>query len=349
MKLKFGKILITMSLLMSVLFFYLLPSGSANEVDKQFNDSGYSDVPLPLPDYGPKFFDEIKKNPQFITSRGAFPETVNDDGIVDFFSDPVYKCWSNMTEIDQFFAEFDDLVIGFNYAGGGYLIVELESDFSEKVNETTINEIYQRIDDYCEQEDVNEVPVVFMWSHIDEPLPLPDCGSQVFEEAKKLPGFITTRGTMPEIHQEEEKRKWLDLLINGNRSHSSPTEINPYLTAFGGPVNSFGADINGYLIVGFEPLTPEKVNESVIDEIYQVIDKHFEQEGISDVPVVFAFINITDDLAPADGPDADKSNDANLSDNKEKIVGNETTNQMPGFSSIMVILGLLSLLIIKRP
>ncbi len=114
-------------------------------------------------------------------------------------------------------------------------------------------------------------------------------------------------------------------------------------------LNSFGVDINGYLIVGFEPSTPEKVNESVIDEIYKVIDEHFEKEGISDVPVVFVFVRITDDLAPADGPDANESNDTNLSDNnKEKIVGNKTTNQMPGFTSIMVILGLLSLLIIKR-
>jgi hypothetical protein len=106
--------------------------------------------------------------------------------------------------------------------------------------------------------------------------------------------------------------------------------------------------MNGYLIAGFEPSTPEKVNESVIDEIYKVIDEHFEKEGISDVPVVFVFVRITDDLAPADGPDANESNDTNLSDNKEKIVGNKTTNQMPGFTSIMVILGLLSSLIIKR-
>jgi hypothetical protein len=341
-----------MLFLILISFFNLLTAGSANEDDKPLNDSEYSDVPLPLPDYGPKFFDENKKNPQFITSRGSFPETVNDDEIVDFFSDPVYKCWSNMTEIDQFFAGFDDLVIGFNHAGGGYLIVELESAFSEKVNETTINEIYQRIDDYCEQEGVSEIPVVFMWSHIDKPLPLPDYGPQVFEAAKKLPGFITARGTMPEIHQEEEKWKWINSLVNGSQSLSPPgstAELNPYFAVSGGPVNSFGADINGYLIVGFEPSAQEKVNESLIDKIYQVIDEHFEQEGISDVPVVFTFINITDDSAPANGSEVNESNDANLSYNKEKIDGNETPNQMPGFTSIMVILGLLSLLIIKRP
>ncbi|MDI9395935.1 MAG: hypothetical protein QM426_11235 [Euryarchaeota archaeon] len=183
----------------------------------------------------------------------------------------------------------------------------------------------------------------------DIPHLLPDYGPKAFEEAKKqFPGFITTRGRMPEIHQEKEKKKWIDLLINSSRSRSRPTGINPYLTVSGGPINSFGADINGYLIVSFDPSTPEKVNESVIDEIYQVINEHFEQEGISDVPVVFAFVQITDDLAPADEPDANESNNTNLSDNEKKTVRNETTNQTPSFTSLMVILGLLSLLIIKR-
>lgn len=144
------------------------------------------------------------------------------------------------------------------------------------------------------------------------------------------------------------------------------------MTTFGGPVNSFGADIHGYLIVGFEESTPEKVNESVIDEIYQVIDEHFKQKGISDVPVVFTFIRITDDLAPANESDVDdeivtiKGKDGNyidvsknetyinkdgnltIKDNKTKQKTNETTNQTSGFTSIMAILGILLLSVINR-
>ncbi len=350
-KSKTGKISIPMLLLIVTLFFYILPTSSASEDNKQLNDSKYDEKNwhAPLPDYGPEFFDEIKKNPRFIASRGSFPETTNNDENVDFFSNPVYKCWSNITEIDQFFIEFDDIIIGNSYVGAGYIIIELESDSSEKVNGTTIDEIYKRIYNYCEQESVSEVPVLFMWSHIEEDLPLPDYGPESFEEAKKLfPGFITSRGTMPVIIDANKKEEWIDLLINCSRSRSRPASINPYLIAFNGPVNSFGADIHGYLIVGFDPSTPEKVNESVIDEIYQVLDEHCKQKGINDVPAVFAFINITDDLAPADGPNTNVSSDANLSNNEEKIVGNKTTNKMPGFTSIMVILGVLSLLIIKR-
>jgi hypothetical protein len=232
------------------------------------------------------------------------------------------------------------------------IIIELGSAYKEEVDDSRIDEIYQKIDNYCEQQEgISEIPVVFMWAQDEEDLPLPDYGPESFERAKNETGFITTRGTMPVITDTNEKVEWTDLLVNCSQPLSRPnstTGINPYFAEFGGPVISFGSHINGYLLIRFEASTPEKVNESVIDEIYQVIDEHFKQEGISDVPVVFVFSYLTLDTAPADGPDANESNDANLSDNEKKIVGNKTTNQMPGFTSIMVILGFLSLLIIKR-
>lgn len=67
------------------------------------------------------------------------------------------------------------------------------------------------------------------------------------------------------------------------------------------------------------------------------------------MPIVFVFEHITvEEGALADETDANESNNTNLSDNEKKIGGNETANQMPGFTLITVILGLLSLLIIKR-
>ena len=284
---------------------------------------------------------ELTNDSLFVAYRGTLPETIDQK-----WENSIVNCWLNLSKMGPSYSEFDSSIRSV-VSNNKVIIIDLDSAYKEEINDSRIDGIYQKIDDYCkQQEGISEIPVVFMWAQ--ESSSLPDYGPQVFEEAKKLPGFITTRGVMPEIHQEEEKRKWLDLLAKAK--HSLPrSTIEPYFVAFGGPVNSFGVDINGYLIVGFEPSTPEKVNESVIDEIYKVIDEHFEKEGISDVPVVFVFVRITDDLAPADGPDANESNDTNLSDNnKEKIVGNKTTNQMPGFTSIMVILGLLSLLIIKR-
>lgn len=337
-KSKIGKILILSLFFIPILFFYFLPSSSANEDNKQLNDSGNNEI-------SDSSIKELTNDSLFIAYRGTLPETIDQK-----WENSIVNCWLNLTRMGPLYSEFD-ISIRSVASNNKVIIIELDPAYKEEINDSRIDEIYRKINDYCEQhEGISEIPVVFMWA--SEYITLPDYGPQVFEEAKKLPGFITTRGSMPEIHQEEEKRKWSDLLINGSRSLSrtnSTTGMKPYFAESGGPIISFGTDINGYLEVGFEKYTPEKVNESVINEIYQVIDEHFEQEGISKVPVVFVFDHITvDEGVPADGPDANKSNDTNTSGNKEKIVGNKTTNQIPGFTSIMGIIGLLSLLIIRH-
>ncbi|HIH74393.1 MAG TPA: hypothetical protein HA306_03850 [Methanosarcina sp.] len=159
---------------------------------------------------------------------------------------------------------------------------------------------------------------------------LPDYGPELFEEIKKNPQFIAARGTMPEIGEgEEEKREWINSLTCCSSFSDLPSKMDPYMQANGGPVVGYGpSGMGGYLYVEFDKNTPEKINVSLIDEIYQVIDEHCEQEGISDVPVVFMWGEV---------PIED-----------EEAVGNEATNKSPGFTSIMVILGVLSSLIVKR-
>jgi hypothetical protein len=323
----------------TILLICFLSSGSAKEDNSELNDSDYKEI-------SDSSIKELTNDSLFIAYRGTLPETIDQK-----WENSIANCLLNLTRMGPSYSEFDRSIKSVA-SNNKVIIIELDPAYKEEIDDSRIDEIYRKINDYCEQhEGLSEIPVVFMWA--PEYITLPDYGPQVFEEAKKLPGFITTRGSMPEIHQEEEKRKWSDLLVNGSRSLSftnSTTGMKSYSAELGGPIISFGTNINGYLKVGFEEYTPEKVNESVINEIYQVIDKHYEQEGISKVPVVFVFDHITvDEEALADGPDANKSNDTNTSGNKEKIVGNKTTNQMPAFTSIMAILGLLSLLIIKCP
>lgn len=294
---------------------------------------------------------EFESDSSFIAYRGNVPETIDQE-----WENLIADCWLNLTLMGPSYSEFDRSMSG--VAASDILIIELNPAYKEEMNDSRIDEIYQKIEDYCErQEGISETPVVFIWAQ-EEDFSLPDYGSETFEEAKKLfSGFIASRGTIPEIHTEEEKREWVDLLAEYSRSSSRLKELNPYLTSFGGPVNSFGADIHGYLIVGFEEAAQEKVNESMIDEIYQVIDEHFEQKGISDVPVVFTFIRITDDLAPADESNVkiNKNEPILTKDENLTVINNETTqktneaiNKTPGFTSILSILGLLLLLINKR-
>ncbi|WP_052402682.1 hypothetical protein [Methanococcoides methylutens] len=198
--------------------------------------------------------------------------------------------------------------------------------------------------------------------YMGEDMPLPDYGPEIFEEAKSDPSFIAAYGTMPVIKEKSEKIRWTDLL-----GHTKDRELDPFFAEFGGAVIGYGVSINGYLSVDMDIENPEKVNESVIDEIYQTIDRHFEQEaGINEVPVIFEWgerVILDEGVAAAPSPGNEDikvvDDDGNVitytkdeayfdEDGNLVIIDNETTQeepgtnkQTPGFTSIMLIIGLL--------
>ena len=58
-------------------------------------------------------------------------------------------------------------------------------------------------------------------------------------------------------------------------------------------LTGYGYNYRGYIFVAFDPNTLENVNDSIIDEIYLIIEDHCEQEGVSEVPVVFEWSRST--------------------------------------------------------
>ncbi|AAM03768.1 hypothetical protein [Methanosarcina acetivorans] len=321
--------------LVLTLFICFLLSGFASADENELNDSEANEISASI--------QEFANDPSFIACRGTIPETIDQE-----WKNSIVDCWLNLNRVGPSYSEFDSSISGVA-SNSEIIIIELGSAYKEEVDDSRIDEMYQKIEDYCEeQEGISEIPVVFMWAWDEEDLALPDYGPQIFEEAKKNPLFVAARGTMPVIKDASEKVEWTDSLVQCSRSLASPSKtdegVMPYFVEFGGPVSSFGTDINGYLAVGFEGYSSEKVNESVIDEIYQVIDEQCEKKDISDVPVVFEYIGyITEAEAEVDEPDVNESNDTNLSGNEEEITGNGTNNQTPGFTSIMLVLSLLFL------
>ncbi|WP_048157934.1 hypothetical protein [Methanosarcina sp. Kolksee] len=324
--------------LMLITFVSLFVYSSASADDSGFNDSKSNEISEPS-------IKEFASDPSFIAYRGTLPETIDQK-----WENSIVNCWSNLTRIGPSYSEFDNSIKSVA-SNNEMLIIELGSVYKEEVNDSRIDEIYQKIEDYCEQQGgVSEVPVVFMWAQDEEDLPLPDYGPQIFDEVKNEPGFIASRGTMPVITDANKKVGWEETA--GNCIHSFRAELGHYMLENGGPVVSYGYDYRGYIFVEFDKKSPENVNESIIDEIYLIIDDHCKQEGVSEAPVVFEWgevPTVCEELLPADEiPDVNESNDINSSGNEEETAGNKTTNQIPGFTSIMVILGLLSLLVFKR-
>ncbi|WP_164997928.1 hypothetical protein [Methanolobus psychrotolerans] len=162
---------------------------------------------------------------------------------------------------------------------------------------------------------------------------LPDYGPEMFEKAKKESNFIAARGTMPLITEDGKKIEWTDQLVECTRNNK---EILAYFND--GPVESFGTYIDGYLKVGMESATPEKVNDTIIDEIYEIISEQCEKEGINDVPVVFVW-----DHEEAIVEEESSSTTVDIFENKSTQNEDDPIQSTPGFTSIMLILCLLIL------
>ncbi len=323
--------------LLLMIFVLILSSGSAGADDDELNDSEYNEISDSIT--------EFANDPSFIAYRGTVPETIDRE-----WKNSISDCWLNLNRIGPSYSEFDSSIT--NIAVSHVLIIELGSEYQGEVDDSKIDEIYQKIEDYCEeQEGISEIPVVFLWDQ-DEGDPLPDYGQEMFEKAESSSGFVAARGTMPVIIDASEKREWTDSLVQCSRTLCNPSHpdagIGAHFVEFDGPVSSFGTSINGYLEVGFQGYSSEKVNESLIDEIYQIIEDNCELKGISEVPVVFMWGEEVIEEEEVEAPALDEVDNADLSDEKEEAADDETTNQTPGFTSIMVILGLLLLVKIKR-
>ncbi|KKG16206.1 hypothetical protein EO98_12430 [Methanosarcina sp. 2.H.T.1A.6] len=314
--------------LMLTLFIYILLSGSASADDSELNDSESNEISDSIT--------EFANDLSFIAYRGTIPETIDRE-----WENSIADCWLNLNKIGPSYSEFDKSIK--SVAASDVIIIELGSAYKGEVDNSRIDAMYQKIENYCEeQEGISDIPVVFMWAQDEEDLPLPDYGPQVFEEVKNEPGFIATRGIMPVITDPSEKVEWTETA--GKCIHSFSGDLRPYMKSSGGQLTGFGHNYRGYIFVCFDPESIESVNDSIIDEIYLIIEEHSEQKGVNDVPVVFEWRGESiEDIAVVDGPYPDEADDSNLSGNEEEITGNETTNQMPGFTFIMLVLCLLFL------
>jgi hypothetical protein len=313
-------------LLMLILFISIFLCGFASADNSELIDSEHSEISdLSIKDFA--------NDPSFIAYRGTLPETIDKE-----WENSIVDCWLNLTRMGPSYSEFDNSVKSVA-SNNEIIIFELGSAYKEEINDSRIDEMYQKIDYYCEkQEDISEIPVVFMWAQDEEDLPLPDYGSQIFEEVKNEPGFISTRGTMPVITDASEKVEWEETA--GDCIHSFRSDLRPYMKSSGGPLTGYGYNYRGYIFVGFDPKSIESMNESLIDEIYLIIEDNSEEEGVSEVPVVFEWI---------EEPIEEEGLAESTGENEEGADGETTAYQTPGFTSIIGISGFLLLLIIRHP
>ena len=183
-------------------------------------------------------------------------------------------------------------------------------------------------------EEFNKSENDFNISRFGYPVRVPSVGPDDMNYTKNRPVFITFMGTLPIIQEDTEKFEWTFSVIRSTCNLSS--DLGSYMHTSGGPVVMTGAGWGGYIEIKLDSNQHENITESVIDEIYQIINVHCEEyEGIKDVPTIFLW---------------DEPLEENIEKHNESVViANETieTEKASGFTSIMLVLCLLVLATIK--
>lgn len=111
---------------------------------------------------------------------------------------------------------------------------------------------------------------------------LPNFGSHVFDELKKDPSVLATKGVIPQYATQAERMNWLGKL--DDIRVMAEDDLSPYAYPKG-PVLGHGFDENGSVrVVLYKNMN---VSDSQINEIYNVINKIGNKKNIQNVPVVF--------------------------------------------------------------
>lgn len=128
-----------------------------------------ADESVSLPDYGPQVFERAKQDPCFLATRGTLPEMVNDTEKIKWVNSLSNCISAPIPEMEQFSPQSGGHVTSYGYSDKGYIKIELFLDPSENISDSTIDEIYQVVENHCKNEGVNNVPVIFYrWQYVDE-------------------------------------------------------------------------------------------------------------------------------------------------------------------------------------
>jgi hypothetical protein len=147
--------------LLTSFFLILILVSASGCIDQSQNDSSYI--------YNDTDFENAINDPYCLAARGTMPENPTNDDKIEW-AKSLTNCFAeSVPEMKQFKPNSGGIVLHYGYTGKGYVEVELGLDYVKTVNESTINNIYQVLDEHCESCGISDVPVVFIESHyVDE-------------------------------------------------------------------------------------------------------------------------------------------------------------------------------------
>lgn len=119
----------------------LIPAVNAQQEDN-FTEGEYY-----LPDYGPSVFEKLKDDSDVIETRGVIPEIADDKEKVKWLDTIEASMRNSKDELEPYMQQYGGPVIGFGINYEGYLFVEFDKKLEDTVNKSTIDKLYNIIED----------------------------------------------------------------------------------------------------------------------------------------------------------------------------------------------------------
>ncbi|WP_292389478.1 HEAT repeat domain-containing protein [Methanosarcina sp. UBA5] len=169
-------------------------------------------------------------------------------------------------------------------------------------------------------------------------------------EAQHENPLIATYGKEREFYIEDQRRLWFDQL--NKICDLAKDSMEPYMYSKGGPVISYGWRIENRIGVGI--LEGSEVNNSTLDNIYNVFDRAGKEIGVNDVPVIFSYTEfpVDEEILPKLAEDIEKIEEPVEAEETNKTEGSRENVRMPvstpGLRIIFVLGVLISACVVNR-
>ncbi len=96
-----------------------------------------------------------------IETRGVIPEITDDEEKMEWLNIIEKSVRSSEDELEPYMKEYGGPLIGFGVDYEGYLFVEFDKNVEDTINKSTIDELYNIIEDDARKIELSDVPVVF--------------------------------------------------------------------------------------------------------------------------------------------------------------------------------------------
>lgn len=133
----------------------LVPAVNAQQTEN------FSEYEYYFPDYGPIIFAELEDNSDVIEIRGVMPKITDDKKQMEWMSTLETCLRSSKDKFEPYMKECGGPLVGFGIDYDGYLFVEFDKSVGDAINQSTIDGLYNIIEEDAKKMELSDIPVAF--------------------------------------------------------------------------------------------------------------------------------------------------------------------------------------------